>query len=212
MIDALDTDALPNSEIVLVLSNRKAAYGLTRAAKVTPPIPTVYIALQPYLKQNPGKTREDYDQEVAKIVIQSKPDLVILAGWMHILSERFLELVEGRRTDDSVEPVTSPIPVINLHPALPGEFDGASAIERAFEAFQKGEIKRSGAMVHRVVKDVDAGEPIVVREVPFEEGDTLEAFEARLHAVEHQIIVEGAAKVLQQVRLFLHLKTMLIKG
>ena len=197
---------------MLVLSNRKAAYGLTRAANATPPIPTAYIALQPYLKQNPGKTREDYDQEVAKIVIQAKPDLVVLAGWMHILSERFLELVEGRRTGDGVEPVTSPIPVINLHPALPGEFDGASAIERAFDAFHKGEIKRSGVMVHRVVKDVDAGEPLIVREVPFKEDDTLEAFEARLHAVEHQIIVEGAAKVLQEVRFFLRWKTKLIKG
>lgn len=188
----------------MVLSNRKAAYGLTRAAQATPPIPTAYLALQPYLKQNPGKSRLDYDAEVAKIVLESKPDLVVLAGWMHILSEGFLELLNRRRPVDGTgdggnEDLAPrrPIQVINLHPALPGQFDGANAIERAFEAFEKGEIAHSGAMVHRVVKDVDRGEPIVVREVPLVAGEPIEAFEARLHAVEHEIIVEAAKKVLE---------------
>lgn len=154
------------------------------------------------MKSNPGKTREDYDAEVAKIVVKEKPDLIVLAGWMHILSERFLELIDGRKAvmgDDGVE-VRHNIQVINLHPALPGAFDGAHAIERAYEAFQKGEIPQSGCMVHRVVKDVDAGEPVVVREVPIEKGEPLEEFEERLHKVEHQIIVEAAAKVLNEVK------------
>ncbi|PPQ63535.1 hypothetical protein CVT24_004765 [Panaeolus cyanescens] len=206
LIDALNTPALPDAQITLVLSNRKAAYGLTRAAEATPPIPTAYLALQPYLKQNPGKTREDYDAEVAKIVLREKPDIVVLAGWMHILSERFLDLVEGRANadaytsgDDDLRPST-PIAVINLHPALPGQFDGANAIERAFEAYEKGEIDHSGVMVHRVVKDVDRGEPLVVREVPFVKGDTVDEFAKRLHAIEHEIIVEGTKKVLQEVK------------
>jgi phosphoribosylglycinamide formyltransferase len=203
LIDALNTPALPNAQITLVLSNRKAAYGLTRAAQANPPIPTAYLALQPFLKQNSGKTRQDYDAEVAKIVLRSKPDLVVLAGWMHILSEGFLELLDGRKRvegDDDDISVTEPIPVINLHPALPGQFDGASAIERAFEAFQRGEIAKSGAMVHRVVKDVDRGEPIVVREVPFVTGESIEAYEARLHGVEHEIIVEATKKVLEETK------------
>jgi len=193
---------LPNAEIVLVLSNKKAAFGLQRAAQATPSIPTAYLALQPYLKKNEGKTREDYDAEVAKIVIKENPDLIVLAGWMHILSERFLELVDGRKGlvgEDGVEKKHL-IPVINLHPALPGAFDGAHAIERAYEAFQRGEIEHSGAMVHRVVKDVDAGEPIIVREVPIEKGEPLEAFEERLHKVEHEIIVEAAAKILDEAK------------
>ncbi|PPQ69226.1 hypothetical protein CVT25_006943 [Psilocybe cyanescens] len=198
LIDALNTPALPNAEINLVVSNRKAAYGLTRAAQASPPIPTAYLALATYLKQNPGKTRQDYDAEVAKIVLRAKPDIVILAGWMHILSEGFLELLDGRKNVDSEEDISvvKPIPVINLHPALPGQFDGASAIERAFEAFQKGEITYSGAMVHRVVKDVDRGEPIVVREVPFVKGETIEEYETKLHNVEHDIIVEATRKIL----------------
>jgi phosphoribosylglycinamide formyltransferase len=202
LIDALNTPALPNAEIVLVLSNRKAAYGLQRAQTATPPIPTAYLALQPYLKSNPGKTREDYDAEVAKIVLKEEPDMVVLAGWMHILSERFLEYLDGRApvvADDGREKKYS-IPVINLHPALPGAFDGAHAIERAYEAFQRGEIDHSGCMVHKVVKDVDRGEPVVVREVSIEKGESIETFEERLHKIEHEIIVEASKKVLDEVR------------
>ncbi|KDR68731.1 hypothetical protein GALMADRAFT_272352 [Galerina marginata CBS 339.88] len=202
LIDALNTPALPNAEICLVLSNRKAAFGLTRAAQAVPPIPTAYLALQTYLKQHPGKTRQDYDAEVAKIVLRAKPDIVVLAGWMHILSEDFLELLDGRKKVEGVEDTsaTEPVPVINLHPALPGQFDGASAIERAFEAFQKGEIDHSGAMVHRVVKDVDRGEPLVVRQVTFVKGEGVKEYEKRLHDVEHEIIVEATKKVLDEVK------------
>jgi phosphoribosylglycinamide formyltransferase len=190
LIDAQGTPQLPNAQIVLVLSNRKAAYGLTRAQSASPPIPTAYLALQPYLKSHSGKTRADYDAEVAQIVLDARPDLVVLAGWMHVFSEGFLDRV---RRDDGGE-----IPVINLHPALPGAFDGANAIERAYEAFQKGEVDKSGAMVHRVVKEVDRGEPIVVREVEIRKGEPLEDFEKRLHGVEWEIIVEATRKVLEE--------------
>ncbi|KAK7019660.1 Bifunctional purine biosynthetic protein ADE5,7 [Paramarasmius palmivorus] len=188
LISALNTPALPQTQIVLVLSNRKAAYGLTRAQQASPPIPTAYLALQPYLKANPGKTRDDYDKEVAKIVLEANPDAVVLAGWMHVLGEGFLDLVKET-------------PVINLHPALPGAFDGANAIERAFEAAKKGEITKSGVMVHRVVKEVDRGEPLIVREVEIdiEGGDTLEMLEERIHKTEWEIIVQAAGMVLDQV-------------
>lgn len=196
----MNTPGLPNSEINLVLSNRKAAYGLTRATQATPPIPTAYLALQPFLKQNPGKTRDDYDVEVAKIVMRAKPDIVVLAGWMHILSEAFLDVLGGKTNlvEEDLS-VVNPVPVINLHPALPGQFDGAGAIERAYEAFRKGEITKSGAMIHRVVKDVDRGEPVVVSEISFVEGESLEEYETRLHVVEHEIIVQATRKVLDEI-------------
>ncbi|KAM5538175.1 hypothetical protein V8D89_008062 [Ganoderma adspersum] len=199
LIDARNTSALPSTNITLVLSNRKAAYGLTRAAQANPPIPTAYLGLQPYLKANPGKTRDDYDHEVARIVAREQPDLVVLAGWMHIMGDGFLDVVNGDEPYDREERVTNPIPVINLHPALPGAFDGAHAIERAYEAFQKGEIKHSGVMVHRVVKEVDRGAPVLIREVEILPGEPIEAFEDRLHKVEWKIIVEGTAKVLDEV-------------
>jgi folate-dependent phosphoribosylglycinamide formyltransferase PurN len=109
---------------------------------------------------------------------------------MHILSPSFLDLL-GPST-----------PIINLHPALPGAFDGADAIGRAYAAFQKGELEngRTGVMVHRVVKEVDRGEPLVVREVPVKEGESLEELEARIHSIEHELIVEGARKVLEEIK------------
>ncbi|KAH9986686.1 phosphoribosylglycinamide formyltransferase [Russula compacta] len=193
LIDAQNTPALPHAHIVLVLSNRKAAYGLTRAQNAVPPIPTRYLALQPYLKTKPApegegqrrRTRDTYDAELARIVLDARPDIVVLAGWMH----------------SEPESTTSvPVPVINLHPALPGAFDGAGAIERSYEAFQKGEVDRVGAMIHRVVKEVDRGEPVVVREVEIRKGEPLAAFEERLHRTEWEIIVEGTQKVLGQLR------------
>lgn len=199
LIDARGTPALPSTDVVLVVSNRKAAFGLTRAAQADPPIPTAYLALQPYLKANPTKKRQDYDAEIARIVIRAKPDLVVLAGWMHIMSKAFLDILSGDRVLDGEEPVTRTIPVINLHPALPGAFDGAHAIERAYEAFQKGEIKHSGVMVHRVIKEVDRGEPVVVREVEITEGEPIEAFEERLHKVEWEVLVKATAEVLDEV-------------
>ncbi|KAJ7067811.1 formyl transferase [Mycena amicta] len=180
LIDARDTPALPDARIVLVFSNRKAAYGLTRAEQAQ--IPTGYLALQPYLKANEGQTRDDYDGEVARRVLEAKPDVVVLAGWMHVFGEAFLSFVD--------------VPVINLHPALPGAFDGTNAIERAYDAFQRGEIEHSGAMVHRVVKDVDRGEPLVVRNVPIEKGESLDDFAKRLHSVEWEIIVQATRQVL----------------
>ncbi|KAJ7596480.1 formyl transferase [Mycena floridula] len=190
LIDAQNTLALPETAITLVISNRKAAYGLVRAAQATPPIKTGYLALQPYLKANPGKTREDYDLEIAKMILVEQPDLVVLAGWMHVLGQGFLDSLNNAR----------PIPVINLHPALPGTFDGANAIERAFEAFQKGEISHSGVMMHRVIKDVDRGEPLIIREVKFEQGDSLDLFAERLHKEEWQIIVQATNMVLDEVK------------
>ena len=222
LIDAQNTPALPHTSIVLVLSNRKAAHGLTRASSANPPIPTAYLGLQPYLRQNAGKkTREDYDLEIARIVLGARPDAIVLAGWMHIVSEAFLEVLKGARAlpprerkeregkeegqknnVDGEEDLTPlhPIPVINIHPALPGQFDGANAIQRGYDAFQCGEVDKLGVMVHRVVAEVDRGEPLVVREVPIERGEPIEIYEQRLHQVEWEIIVQATKRVLDEVK------------
>ncbi|KAL4066907.1 formyl transferase-domain-containing protein [Scleroderma yunnanense] len=223
LIDAQNTPALPHTSIVLVLSNRKAAHGLVRASSANPPIPTAYLGLQPYLRQNPGKTREDYDLEIARTVMKARPDVVVLAGWMHIVSEAFLEVLKGVRApppstrcdnkgnvdqaegdgDGDVKPLR-PIPVINIHPALPGQFDGANAIQRGYDAFQRGDVDKLGVMVHRVVAEVDRGEPLIVREVPIEKGEPIETYEQRLHEVEWQIIVQATKMVLDEVEPLSH--------
>jgi phosphoribosylglycinamide formyltransferase len=187
LLDASSTAKLP-AQITYVLSSRSNAYGLQRAANHSPPISTSVCALKTFLNKNPGATREHYDAEVAKRVVESRPDLVVLAGWMHILSDAFLDILNGATkipqfADGSSPPINFPIPCINLHPALPGAFDGANAIGRAHEAFTKGEVDRTGVMVHRVVREVDRGEPLVVREIKMEKGETLAQLEAKIHEV-----------------------------
>jgi formyltetrahydrofolate-dependent phosphoribosylglycinamide formyltransferase len=177
LIDAINAGVL-EAEICLVVSNRKDAYGLERAKNAK--LETLYAPLKPY--RDAGKTREEYDADLASSIAKFEPDLIVQAGWMHILSPAFLEKFPRR--------------VINLHPALPGEFDGANAIVRAWEAHKKSGLERTGAMIHWVIEDVDAGEVIISREVEFLENDTLDSFEARLHSVEHQLIVEGTRRAL----------------
>ncbi|KAG2198142.1 hypothetical protein INT47_001540 [Mucor saturninus] len=182
LINATQEGSLKGN-IIAVVSNRKNAFGLERAKKAG--IPTETFSLKQF-KDN-GKTRVDFDIHVAKTIQENyHPDLVILAGWMHILSPEFLSFFTNN--------------VMNLHPALPGQFDGAHAIDRAFEAFKKGEVKNTGIMVHKVIADVDRGDVILQREVPIYETDTLEDLENRIHSFEHQLIVEGAQAFLNELK------------
>lgn len=167
-----------NAEIVLVVSNRKAAYGLERAKAVN--IPTLYFPLKPYT--DTGKTRANYDADLAEAIKPYETDLVVLAGFMHIFTPIFTETFPN---------------TINLHPALPGQFPGAHGIEDAYAAFKRGEIKESGCMIHVVTPELDAGPVIATRVIPFEKDDTLESYTTRLHAAEHELIIEGIQKYLQ---------------
>lgn len=172
IIDAIAAGKL-DAEIGLVASNRKAALGLTRAENAG--IETLYFPLKPYSDAN--RPREEYDAELANKIAPYQPDRIVLAGWMHVFTPAFLDQF--------------PSQVINLHPALPGTFAGAHAIERAFEAWERGEIAESGCMVHTVVSELDAGPVIAEQVVPFETGDTLDSYEARMHVAEHGLIVEA---------------------
>jgi formyltetrahydrofolate-dependent phosphoribosylglycinamide formyltransferase len=159
--------------VCVVVSNRKAAFALERAAAAG--VPTEYLALKPFV--DAGRSRRDYDAALADVVAAHGPDWVVLAGWMHVLSGAFLDRFADR--------------VVNLHPALPGRFPGAHAIDDAFAAFQRGEIDHTGVMVHLVPDEaVDAGPVLATAEVPIEPGDTIERLTERIHAVEHRILVD----------------------
>lgn len=172
LIDAVQEGAL-EAEIVLVVSNRKAAYGLERAKRAG--IETLYKPLGPYRERDGG--REQYDRDLAAKIAGYEPDLIVLAGWMLILGPLLLDRFPAR--------------VINLHPALPGEFAGTNAIERAFAAFQRGEITHSGCMVHYAVPEVDAGKVIAQTIVPIHAEESMAQFEERMHQAEHRLIVEA---------------------
>ena len=162
----------------LVVSNRKNAYGLVRAENAG--VPTAYFPFKPY--RDAGKLREEYDADLAGLIRPYQPDLIILAGWMHILSAAFLNHFPNK--------------VINLHPALPGQFAGTHAIQRAFEAYQRGEIERTGCMVHVTIPEVDAGPVIAQADVPILPSDSLADLEIRMHQAEHTLLVTAVQSVL----------------
>jgi len=177
IMDAIGQGYL-KAEIALVISNRKDAYGLIRAQNAN--IPTLYFPLKPYT--DTGKSRADYDAELAEKIKPYTPDLIVLAGWMHILSAVFLDQF--------------PKQVINLHPALPNYFTGTNAIQRAFDAYQKGMIDETGCMVHYVIPAVDMGEVIGTVVVPIYPDDGLSDLEARMHEAEHKLLVMCIINVL----------------
>ena len=179
--EACVTGRLPDAAVVAVVANRKASYGLQWAIEHS--IPSLYHPLASYREW--GRTREVYDADLAAILLRYQPDVVMLAGWMHLFSMAFLQHFRGR--------------VLNIHPALPGTFPGTHAIERAYEAYQRGEITHTGVMVHRVPDEaVDEGPVVLQREVPILPDDTLEALEARIHAMELVLYPEAVAKVLSE--------------
>ena len=183
LIDATATGAL-DAKIELVVSNSSKAYGLARAQKAD--IPTLTLTLKSY--KDIGKSRTDYDIDLAskiKDLFNGSPDVIVLAGFMHILSPEFLNFFPGI--------------VINLHPALPGAFDGINAISRAYESFNMGAIESTGVMVHKVIPQVDKGESILVRTVNIYHSDSLSDLQERIHAVEHEVIVEATKKFLMEV-------------
>ena len=151
LLAATHSGALPGT-ITHVISNRKSAYGLTRAHEAS--ISTSYHNLTAY-RPTPGAPadRAKYDADLAALILAQKPDLVVCAGWMHILSEACLTPLREAGVD-----------IINLHPALPGCFDGVDAIRRAWEAGKTGEVGETGVMVHYVVAQAaaQAVEPVVV--------------------------------------------------
>lgn len=169
VLDACTAGELP-AEIVAVVSDNDNAYALKRAADAG--VPSVHVG------RHPGEERADYDSRLADVVSGFGPDLIVLAGWMRVLTNAFLGWF--------------PNEVINLHPALPGELPGTRAVERAWHEALAGERTRTGVMVHRVPDEgVDDGPVLASVEVPINLDDTFESFQARIHAVEHRLLVDA---------------------
>jgi phosphoribosylglycinamide formyltransferase-1 len=171
IMDACRTGELP-AQIVAVVSNYAEAPGLDRARQA---------GLGSILAPFPARARRrSYDSRLGQLVASFSPDWIILAGWMRLLSTDFLRRFPGR--------------VVNLHPALPGKFPGAHAVADAYAAFQRGEIYHTGVMVHLVPDEaVDAGPVIAQLRVPIMSTDTLASLEARVHEVEHHLLINAMA-------------------
>ncbi len=176
ILDACQSGEL-NSKVVSVVSNKADAYGLTRARNAG--VEAIHFAKQG------DESRNEYDARLAELVSSKQPDYVILAGWMRILTSSFLSHFPNR--------------VVNLHPALPDTFPGTHAIERAFEAYGRGEIEHTGIMVHHVPDEgVDNGPVLATEIVPIHKEDTLETLEIRVHQTEHTLLVKTIKSLLKE--------------
>jgi phosphoribosylglycinamide formyltransferase-1 len=167
-----------NAEVSLVVSNVPDAYGLRRAAAAG-----IATAV---LERLEGEPRAAYDTRLLATISEAAPDVVVLAGWMRILTSAFLDGFPNR--------------VVNLHPALPGELPGTHAIERAWQEALAGERTASGVMVHLVPDEgVDNGPVLLSESVEIRLDDTIESFSARMHATEHRVLVAALAQLCDEL-------------
>jgi phosphoribosylglycinamide formyltransferase-1 len=161
LIEAARAPDFP-AEIVLVVSNRPQAAGLSRAHDAG--IATALVDHTAF-----GEDRQAFEQALDAELVAHRIEIVCLAGFMRLLSPWFVSRWSGR--------------MLNIHPALLPQFKGLDTHRRALEAG----VKRHGATVHFVVPEADSG-PIVAQDwVPVLAGDTEETLAARVLEVEHRI-------------------------
>ncbi|WP_231759926.1 phosphoribosylglycinamide formyltransferase [Microbulbifer elongatus] len=144
-----------------VISNKADAYGLTRAQNAG--VPTEVLSHRDF------SDRDSFDQAMAKLIDGYQPDLVILAGFMRILTPDFVRHFSGR--------------LLNIHPSLLPKYQGLYTHQRALDAGDR----EHGATVHFVTEELDGGPPILQAAVPIESGDTAESLAQRVLVQEHKI-------------------------
>jgi len=161
LIDAARAERL-GAKIVTVVSDRGAARGLERARAAG--IEALHL---PAVR---GGARSDYDVELASLLADREPDLVVLAGFMRILGPALVDSFAGR--------------MLNVHPSLLPKHPGLDTHRRVLEAGDRWH----GATVHFVTVELDAGPEIIQYRLPIRPGDTAESLAQRVHVGEHIIL------------------------
>lgn len=123
-------------------------------------------------------SRTDYDKELAQFTKTLDPDIIVLAGWNHILGTNFLKILNNKT-------------IINLHPALINQFPGNNSIEHAWDEFQKGKIQHTGIMVHKVTDVLDVGEVIAEKKINIETSFTLKKLYEKIQFNEKFVLLEA---------------------
>ena len=159
MIDSLKQEKILG-KICCVLSNKEKAYGLERAKKEK--IPTEVVNNEDF------KTREDFDTELVRVLSTYKPDLIVLAGFMRILSPVFVKAFGGK--------------VINIHPSLLPKYPGLNTHKRVLESSDK----IHGITVHFVDESLDGG-PICAQSSLNIKTSSIKELEKEIHKLEHEL-------------------------
>ena len=156
-------------ELSVVLSNRPDAYGLVRARDAG--IPTACI------EHGQFSGRDTFDRAVAATLDEWRPDLLVLAGFMRILSAGFVEHYAGK--------------ILNIHPALLPAYPGLNTHQRVLDAGDEWH----GSTVHFVTEKLDGGPRILQGRLPIDASESAEQLAARVQTIEHQIYPEAAGWV-----------------
>src|SRR5687768_6435096 len=168
LAEAVAAGRVPGAEIVLVLSDQPGAAGLALARE---------RGIETAVVERRGRAREEHEREVVEHLRARRVELVCLAGYMRLLSPRFLEEFRGR--------------VLNIHPSLLPAFPGLDAQRQAVEHG----VKYSGCTVHFVDETLDGGPIVTQRVVAVRDSDTPETLAARILAEEHAAYPEALALV-----------------
>ena len=155
-------------EVCLCICNKPGAFGIERAKKFG--LETLVIESAKF------KNREEFDAVLVEQILKSGADLTVLAGFMRILTPVF----------------TAQIKAINLHPSILPLFKGAHAIEQSFES----DMKVGGVSVHWVSEELDGGAIIAQRAFEKSAGMSLEAYETKIHEIEHELLPQVIVEIL----------------
>lgn len=172
IIDAIERQQL-DASIAIVISNRADAPGLDHARKAG--IETLILSHKGYA------SRDDYDRALVAELQKRHVALVCLAGFMRLLSPVFVDAYPNR--------------ILNIHPSLLPKYPGLHPQQQALDD-GAGE---SGATVHFVNKDLDAGPMVLQKRVPVFAGDTADTLAARILEVEHELYPEAIGRVLDRL-------------
>lgn len=166
-----------NVDIKAVISNKESAYGLERARKAG--IPALSLDHKTF------DSREAFDEALQKLIDGYQPQLIILAGFMRILTDTFTAHYEGR--------------MLNIHPSLLPKYKGLNTHQRAIDAGDQ----EHGVSVHFVSADLDAGAVILQAKTLIDQGETPDSLAGKVHQLEH-IIYPLSVKWFSEGRLKYH--------
>lgn len=168
IIDEMKSGKMPGIELAVVISNKEDCYALQRAKEQG--YKTIFIDPE-------GKTREEFDQEMAKILEENNIDLIVLVGYMRILSTAFVRKFKNR--------------IINVHPALIPKFCGKDFFgSNVHEAVLAAGEKETGMTIHFVDEGVDTGKIILQKKCHVEPSDTPETLKEKVQALEKKCYPE----------------------
>lgn len=174
--DAISKNQIPNAEIVGLICNKKKAFAIQEAEQRN--IPVILVESRRFL-ENGTLNRAKYEETCLTEIRKFKPDYILLAGYMLVLSEKFV--------------LEFPNQILNIHPSLLPKYKGMHAIQQALDA----KATLSGCTVHFVTPLLDDGPIICQKSLEILVGDTEESYGARLRPLEHAAYIEAVKKLSQ---------------